>query len=408
MILRKTIITDIYYSCNHNILFNVSTAIPRPWIPSSLRMKVFRAAHDLSHPSTRATVKLIKKRYIWDSIKHDVANWAKSCVSCQKAKVIKHTESGIASFPQPNRRFGHIHVDVVGPLPQSEGKRYIFTIIDRSTRWPEAVPMSDASTDACVSALLNNWIARFGLPDIITSDRGSVFTSAIWNSLANRLGVTTTTTTAYNPEANGIIERFHRSLKAALMSRCISSSWATELPWVLLGLRTTPKRPDNMAPAEKVYGDQLTVPYDFFRCTDEPSIQQLRDNVKKYIPCKQTYATTRSTYVPADLPISTHVFMRIDKVKPPLTPPYTGPFKVLERKQKAYLIEIGNTKDWVSIDRLKPAYLMENDQPTITFSKAGRPLRGRPPRGGSTVGVTETAATWPGRARHWRDQSTHT
>ena len=82
--------------------------------------------------------------------------------------------------------------------------------------------MVDASTESCVAALINHWIARFGLPDLITSDRGTVFTSTLWSSVANALGFRTQTTTSYNPEANGMVERLHRTLKAALMARCSS------------------------------------------------------------------------------------------------------------------------------------------------------------------------------------------
>ena len=79
--------------------------------------------------------------------------------------------------------------------------------------------MKNATTTDCLRALLDGWIAKFGLPDVITSDRGSVFTSNLWAALATTLGIQLHTTAAYNPEANGIVERFHRSLKAALMSR---------------------------------------------------------------------------------------------------------------------------------------------------------------------------------------------
>ena len=249
--------------------------------------------------------------------------------------------------------------------------------------------MTDASTDSCVSALIDAWLSRFGLPDNITSDRGSVFTSALWSRLANRLGISTTTTTSYNPEANGIVERLHRTLKAALMSRCTSESWKTELPWVLLGLRTTPKDIDDHAPAEKVYGDNLTVPADFFRQSADLPLPELRDVVNRFIPCRQTYSTSRTTYVPPTLHSASHVFVRTDAAKPPLTPPYTGPYKVIQRRDKSFQLQIRNKTDWISIDRLKPAYLI-GDQPSITFSKAGRPLRGRQfSPGGSTVAVAD-------------------
>ena len=94
--------------------------------------------------------------------------------------------------------------------------------------------------------------------------------------------------------------------------------------------------------------------------------------------------------MPADLQKSTHVFIRVDAAKSPLTPPYTGPYKVLQRKDKSFKLQIRNSIDWISIDRLKPAYLLQDDQPDVTFSRAGRPLRGRHlPQGGNPVAATD-------------------
>ena len=94
--------------------------------------------------------------------------------------------------------------------------------------------------------------------------------------------------------------------------------------------------------------------------------------------------------MPADLQKTTHVFIRVDAAKSPLTPPYTGPYKVLQRKDKSFKLQIRNSIDWISIDRLKPAYLMQEGQPNVTFSRAGRPLRGRHlPKGGNSVAATD-------------------
>ena len=133
----------------------------------------------------------------------------------------------------------------MGPLPVSKDHRYLFTIIDWSTRWPEAVPIKTANTESCVEALLNHWVARFGIPDEITSDRGTPFTSNLWTDLCQQLGIEARRTTTYNPEANGMVERLHRTLKAALMTKCNTDNWVTNLPWVLLGLRTNAKRGDQ-------------------------------------------------------------------------------------------------------------------------------------------------------------------
>ena len=60
---------------------------------------------------------------------------------------------------------------------------YLFTIIDRFTRWPEAIPLPDAKTPTCTNALIQGWISRFGVPADITSDRGPQFTSSLWSNL---------------------------------------------------------------------------------------------------------------------------------------------------------------------------------------------------------------------------------
>ena len=358
-----------------SILCDISSGRPRPWIPPPLRHQVFDVIHGISHPSARATTRLLRQKFVWHGLAKDAKSWARSCLACQSSKVHRHTESGVGTFHIPERRFSHIHIDVVGPLPPAEDHRYILTVVDRSTRWPEAIPMKAATSDACATALLSTWIARFGVPLHITSDRGSSFTSTLWSSLTKLIGSTHHHTTAYNPEANGLVERMHRTLKAALMTRCTDASWISQLPWVLLGLRTTPKDDSNISVAEMVFGDPLVVPAEFFPCTaDTPDIARLRDIVGKHAPCKQSYQDARKTYVPPSLSTATHVFLRIDSHKPPLTPPYAGPYKILRRKTKTLLLAIKGSQDWVSIDRVKPAFLPSEDAPPIKFSRAGRPL----------------------------------
>ena len=75
-------------------------------------------------------------------------------------------------------------------------------------RWPEAIPMTDATAESCDSALLSGWVSRYGVPTTITSDLGSQFDSALWQSLMNLLGKHNRTA-AYHPQANGFVARFH-------------------------------------------------------------------------------------------------------------------------------------------------------------------------------------------------------
>jgi hypothetical protein len=101
------------------------------------------------------------------------------------------------------------------------------------------------------------------VPDTITSDRGPQFTSNIWNSLCLLLQIKHRPTTAYQPQANGMVERLHRHLKDVLRTRGANATWAAELPWVLLGFRFQPREDSNISPAQAVYGTPLVLPNQF-------------------------------------------------------------------------------------------------------------------------------------------------
>ena len=125
--------------------------------------------------------------------------WTKNCIECQKAKVVKHNTSQVESIAPASAKFNQIHVDLVGPLPVNKGCRYLLTIVDRFTRWIEAIPIPDATTVTVIDAFMLHWIARFGIPSAVTTDRGAQFESNLWRELMKRLGSVKISTTSYHP-----------------------------------------------------------------------------------------------------------------------------------------------------------------------------------------------------------------
>ncbi len=201
----------------------------------------------------------------------------------------------------------------------SDGYSYLLTCVDRFTRWPEAIPISAITADSVAKAFINGWVSRFGVPSTITTDRGRQFESALWRALMQLLGSTRCRTTAYHPSANGLVERFHRQLKASLKTQPDPTTWTEALPLVLLGIHTALKTDLQGSTAELVYGTTLRLPGEFFDSQSSTALADPTDYVTrlklvmfklKAKPVRKQSA--RKAHVHDELSSSTHVYIRRD------------------------------------------------------------------------------------------------
>lgn len=345
--------------------FSMADNPGRPIIPKALQPNVIWAIHGIAHFSVKATHDSVRHRFIWPHFtRKQVADIIRTCEPCQSSKVIRHTKAPIRKFIAPNERFEHINVDIIGPLPSCGDLRYCLTIIDRYTRWSEASPMPDMTATTVAQTIIRDWIARFGVPARITVDQGRQFESLVFHELNQMLGTQHLRTTSYHPQANGIIERFHRTLKGALMATG-DSDWAKRLPLILLALRCALKPDIGASAAELVYGRTLRLPGEFF-VDSETQLQSdfvlnLREHMRQLRPTQTAHHNTDQSFVHPALGTCTHVFIRVDRVRTSLVKPYEGPFKVLERGEKIFKVEQNGKSTHVSIDRLKPAYTLACD-----------------------------------------------
>ncbi|GFY41108.1 integrase catalytic domain-containing protein [Trichonephila inaurata madagascariensis] len=275
----------------------------------------------------------------------------------------RHTVSPIQPFAPTVERFQHVHIDLVGPFPPSDGFTFLLTCIDRYTRWPEVIPVSDISTEAVAKSFIVNWISLFGVPAIITTDQGGQFRFRLLKSLKQMLGIQRIRTTTYHPSSNGMVERLHCTLKQAI--RCHDTKWTESLPVVLLGLRACIKGDLNASCAEMVFGKTIVLPLEFF----EPSSQTPTDLSEFLLRLRKTFRTLKTTpaschsstscFVHTALKTFSHVFVRVEELKPSLTAPYQGPFG-----DKHFTIKINDRTSTISIDRLKPAFLLNDTDST--------------------------------------------
>nr|XP_019536867.1 uncharacterized protein LOC109408105 [Aedes albopictus] len=154
-------------------------------------------------------------------------------------------------------------------------------------------------------ALVVGWIARFGVPTYITTDQGRQFESSLFSELVRLLGISHLRTTAYHPQSNGMIERWHRTLKASILCHD-TDRWTEQLPMILLGLRTTYKEDIGASPAEMVFGSTLRIPSEFFAENSNTSsendfVVNLRQAMRQLRPTDTAWHGNRRIFVHQDL-----------------------------------------------------------------------------------------------------------
>ena len=233
--------------------------------------------------------------------------------------------------------------------------------------------MSDITAKSSARALLRHWVARFGVPDSIVSDRGRQFTSELWLELTQALGISRKLTTSYHPQSNGMIERQHRTLKDRLIARAhhAGGGWMEHLPFVLLGLRASVREDAGCSPADLLYGSPLRLPGPLLdsgglvSSSPDPSsfVAHLRGVMDSARPIPVIHHGVRSSSVDPALSAVSHVFLRIDAVKRPLVAPYEGPFQVLSRTPKTFVLLRRGKPVTVTVDRLKPAFFLPESAP---------------------------------------------
>ncbi|KAK0176848.1 hypothetical protein PV328_000950 [Microctonus aethiopoides] len=347
----------------HYIYCDISSNWVRPYIPNSLRREAFNVIHGLTHPSGRSTSKQLREKFVWPGIRKDVLLWTRQCILCKRTKV--HQYNRLMSNPTkvPDNRFDHLHLDLF-ELPQFEDQRYCLSIIDQSSRWPVAIPLTNLQPDTVALAFFREWFCHFGAPLTFTTNQDQLFESRILKDFSNLMGMQHIRTTPYHPLSNSPVKQWQRTLRTALM--CNSQMpWPKRLPIVLFGLRAAYHEDLKTSPAEMVFGIPLRVPDTFFVPQNTPIdpqlfIKKLKEHIRAIEPTTTADHTKSCPSTTTNLWNCFHVFKRVDSFEKqePFEYSFTGPHEVVSRaSNKLFIIKVNGQNTKVPVDKLKPAFI---------------------------------------------------
>ena len=196
-------------------------------------------------------------------MKRDIGLYIASCMTC-----IRINKSGPKPSPMQYREvisepFDKIAFDLVGPLPRGKGGyTHILTMCCLASRWSEAIPLRTGSAAEVANAMMNIF-SRIGLPSALLTDQGKNFTGKLIASLCQLFGIHKSQTTAYHPQSNGTLERFHGVLKP-IIAKALDKGigWVEFLPLALFAIRQLPNRDTGFSPSDLVYGKKFRGPLD--------------------------------------------------------------------------------------------------------------------------------------------------
>ena len=238
-------------------------------LPKQCRSLVLRLAHDVplaGHPGVAKTKDRVLQRYYWPGVFRDIAEYCRTCEVCQRSQTRKPARAPLVSMPLIHKPFQRIAMDLIGPLPKSKkGNRFILTICDYATRYPEAIPLPSTEAPRIVKELVLLF-SRVGVPEEVLTDQGPNFMSALLSEVYRALQIRRIRTTPYHPQTDGLVECFNGTLKSMIKK---FTSWNKQdwdeymyLPYLLFAYREVLQESTGFSPFELLYGHGVRGPLD--------------------------------------------------------------------------------------------------------------------------------------------------
>ena len=362
-------------------------------IPQSLKQRVLHINHYsrlAGHPGGRKMYQAISKDMYWPALAVDCYATGRRCPTCAKNRIkLRQHVQPLQLFP-PSGPLESVAIDVLGELLKTaRGNQYLLVISDRFTKLTKTVPLKGISAAEVAKAFVDHWVFNYGAPKELLADNGKCFTARFFQDVCRILNVHNMFTTTYHPQTNGQVERYNRTLKAAIRSYLDDHpvDWDLYTPSLTYAYNGLPHSSTGLTPFELV----LSRPPPPLALKSDPksyktplesrskwkqwlarTVKEAKDKLMKTQERYKRNYDTRLRKQSETIKMDDYVYLRVERRdenehRHKLAAVAQGPYKVIETKGKTVVIEReDNTVERVSRDRVvlapKPRTVQEIQQ----------------------------------------------
>ncbi len=310
---------------------------------------VIKLYHDYAHVSAPKTQQLIQKNFWWPQMASDIQRWCDTCIVCATINQGKPGRTKLCRPEPPKGPWELLQLDFIGPLPSAKGGyRYCLVIIDKFSKWVEAIPTRNNSANTVARVVANQILPLWGAPIQIESDQGTHFTGQVMKQICQMLNIKQRFHIPYRPQSSGMVERANRTIKESISKQVAQhkNQWIDALPTVLTILRATPSKATGISPFELMTGRVMKLPIDpeiapadlgpLVVATQQSVLKQLRERLevlhaRAALKQQQSDLTNDTQFNPTSEVIFSEgdmVMVRVFVKQGAFTPRWHGPYEV--------------------------------------------------------------------------------
>ena len=356
------------------------TVHSRVVMPRTMRREAISRCHDTAtggHFYFWKTYNTVKKYFIWPGMRKDVQNYCRACHVCATKKNDGRQKRARMHRYDVGMPMEEISLDLKGPFPAStKGNKWVLVVVDSFTKWMEAYSLPDSEAETVAAALVDGFIARFGVPYWIKTDRGSQLTGKVFTELCKILEVDHRTSTPFHPQGNAKCERMVKVVGNLISCHCrTQKEWDDKIPLLTMAYRSTLHEVTGYTPNYLMLGREIFLPLDIMIGTLpeeqrkiaptyvkelkenlESCFEEVRDALSSYGERQRRYYNLRTRG--EELKVGSVVYMmektRKKGVAPKLAPRWKGPYLIIQKCGTVYELQTSHkTSKMVHFDLLK-------------------------------------------------------